>query len=167
MTMLLALLLMLQQTPPTVVWSDMPDLPQTPKPIIEPVPLPLAAIADPYGWERAQCSPYIRNRDEPLEICQQRIRLMLASGLGDRLPPALKPSDAMDDCRLGGADTGYALQCGPRPVQIGGAPPVREPVCDNRPQRSPSGAIAFNSECRPAPGDANRQEGLTIRLGGG
>jgi hypothetical protein len=34
------------------------------------------------------------------------------------------------------------------------------------PQRTPSGAIAFNSECRPAAGETRETEGLRIRLGG-
>lgn len=166
MTMLLALLLTLQQTPSTVVWSDLPDTPATPAPAVAPVQLPPEAVADPFGWERAQCSPYIRKSDEPLELCQQRVRLRLAAGLGDRLPAALRPSEAMENCRLGDADTGYALQCGPRQTFSGGLAPVRERMCDNRPQRTASGAIAFNSECRPAPGEARQQDGLKIRLGG-
>lgn len=68
-----ALALVLQQA---VVWEE-------PAQIVEPEPAPIVAaaqvelpdwaIADPFSWERSQCSPLVRG-DVPLEICQTRVR---------------------------------------------------------------------------------------------
>lgn len=166
MTTALLFALMLQQTAPGVVWSDDPPPPVEEVVATAPVPvLPAHALADPYGWERSQCSPFIR-KDEPLEHCQARVRVTLAAVMGDRLPDGLRPSAALENCTPGTAANGYAMQCGPRPVAALGTPTPLEKVCDNRPQRTPSGAIAFNSECRPAAGEAREPEGLRIRLGG-
>lgn len=157
--------LMLQQAAPAVVWSDDPPAPVETV-AAAPVPvLPAHALADPFGWERSQCSPFIR-KDEPLEHCQARVRVTLAAVLGDRLPDGLRPSAALENCTPGTAANGYAMQCGPRPVAALGAPAPLEKVCDSRPQRTPSGALAFNNDCRPAPGEARETEGLRIRLGG-
>lgn len=166
MTTALLFALVLQQAAPGVVWSDDPPAPVEEVAVTAPVPvLPAHALADPYGWERSQCSPFIR-KDEPLEHCQARVRVTLAAAMGDRLPDGLRPSKALENCTPGNAANGYAMQCGPRPVAALGAPPPQDKVCDSRPQRTPSGAIAFNSECRPAPGEARAQDGLRIRLGG-
>ena len=166
MTTALLFALMLQQTAPGVVWSDDPPQPVEEVVAAAPVPvLPAHALADPYGWERSQCSPFIR-KDEPLEHCQARVRVTLAAVMGDSLPDGLRPSAALENCTPGTAANGYAMQCGPRPVAALGAPTPLEKVCDNRPQRTPSGAIAFNSECRPAAGEARQAEGLTLRLFG-
>ena len=166
MTTALFFALVLQQAAPGVVWSDDPPAPVEEVAVAAPVPnLPAHALADPYGWERSQCSPFIR-KDEPLEHCQARVRAALAAVLGDRLPEGLRPSAALENCTPGTAANGYAMQCGPRPVAAMGAPTPLEKVCDNRPQRTPSGAIAFNSECRPATGEAREADGLRIRLGG-
>lgn len=157
--------LMLQQAAPAVVWSDDPPAPVETV-AAAPVPvLPAHALADPFGWERSQCSPFIR-RDEPLEHCQARVRVTLAAVLGDRLPDGLRPSAALENCTPGTAANGYAMQCGPRPVAALGAPAPLEKVCDSRPQRTPSGTLAFNNDCRPAPGEVRETEGLRIRLGG-
>ena len=166
MTTALLFALVLQQAAPGVVWSDDPPAPVEEVAAAAPVPaLPAHALADPYGWERSQCSPFIR-KDEPLEHCQARVRVTLAAVLGDRLPEGLRPSKALENCTPGTAANGYAMQCGARPVAALGAPAPLEKVCDNRPQRTPSGALAFNSECRPAAGEARAQDGLRIRLGG-
>ena len=166
MTTALLFALTLQHTAPGVVWSDDPPPPVEEVAVATPVPvLPAHALADPYGWERSQCSPFIR-KDEPLEHCQSRVRVTLAAVMGDRLPDGLRPSAALENCTPGTAANGYAMQCGPRPVAAQGAPAPLEKVCDSRPQRTPSGAIAFNSECRPATGEARQTEGLTLRLFG-
>ena len=166
MTTALLFALALQQAAPGVVWSDDPPAPAEKVVAAAPVPvLPAHAMTDPYGWERSQCSPFIR-KDEPLEHCQARVRVTLAAAMGDRLPEGLRPSKALENCTPGTATNGYAMQCGPRPVAALGAPPPRERVCDSRPQRTASGALAFNSECRPAAGEAHEPEGLRIRLGG-
>lgn len=167
MTTALLFAFMLQQAAsPGVVWSDEPPAPVEEVAVAAPVrALPALALADPYGWERSQCSPFIR-KDEPLAHCQARVRVTLAAVMGDRLPDGLRPSAALENCTPGTAANGYAMQCGPRPVAALGAPTPLEKVCDNRPQRTTSGAIAFNSECRPAAGEARAQDGLRIRLGG-
>ena len=63
--------------------------------------LPEEARADPFGYERAECSPLTRSRTETLETCQLRVRRTLTAVLGDAVPDALKP----------GADLG------PRPIR--------------------------------------------------
>jgi hypothetical protein len=167
MTTALLFALMLQQAAANVVWSDDPPVvAQEVAVAAAPVPdLPAHALADPYGWERSQCSPFIR-KDEPLEHCQARVRVTLAAAMGDRLPEGLRPSAALENCTPGTAANGYAMQCGPRPVAALGAPPPLEKVCDNRPQRTPSGAIAFNSECRPTTSEKTGEvAALRFRLG--
>ncbi|HRJ64500.1 MAG TPA: hypothetical protein PLR59_09150, partial [Brevundimonas sp.] len=90
---------MLQQTAPLpaaagqVVW-------ETPAPVeaAQPVAaadipaIPDSARADPYGYERAECSPLIRSSRETLEACQARVRVILAAHLGDALPAGLTPA---------------------------------------------------------------------------
>src|SRR5690606_15283185 len=134
MTTALLFALMLQQAAPSVVWSDDPPPPVEEVVAAAPVPvLPAHALADPYGWERSQCSPFIR-KDEPLEHCQARVRVTLAAVMGDSLPDGLRPSAALENCTPGTAANGYAMQCGPRPVAALGALTPLEKVCDNRPQ---------------------------------
>jgi hypothetical protein len=52
--------------------------------------LPDGARHDPFGYERAECSPLTRSPGETLESCQVRVRRTLAA-LGDAVPDALKP----------------------------------------------------------------------------
>ena len=141
--------LMLQQTAPLpaatgqVVW-------ETPTPVeaAQPVaavdlpPIPDSARADPYGYERAECSPLIRSREETLEACQSRVRVILAGHLG------------------------AALQCGAparadRPTAV-----LEERNCETRPRAQPQGGVAWTEECRPASGRREEDDGLKIRLGG-
>ena len=53
--------------------------------------LPEGARADPFGYERSECSPLVRDRAETLEACQRRVRRTLAATMGDAVPDALKP----------------------------------------------------------------------------
>ncbi|WP_312784523.1 hypothetical protein [Brevundimonas sp.] len=138
MTTALLFALVLQQAAPGVVWSDDPPAPVEEVAVAAPLPvLPAHALADPYGWERSQCSPFIR-KDEPLEHCQARVRVTLAAAMGDRLPDGLRPSKALENCTPGTAANGYAIQCGPRPVAALGAPPPRKRSATAAPSAPPA-----------------------------
>jgi len=163
---------MLQQTAPLpaatgqVVW-------ETPAPVEAAHPvaavdlpaIPDSARADPYGYERAECSPLIRARDESLEACQGRIRVILAAHLGAALPAGLTPAGAPDECRQEAAGDRYALQCGAparadRPTAV-----LEERNCETRPRAQPQGGVAWTEECRPASG-RREDDGLRLRVGG-
>lgn len=160
--------MMLQQAAASagqVVWEE----PAPPPPAVAPVEIPAipdSARADPYGYERAECSPLIRKSTETLQACQARVRIALAANLGDALPPGLAPAGAPDDCRQEAAGDRYALQCGApdRPARPLVTP--QEQTCESRPRARPEGGVAWTEECRPADGRAPTQEGLKIRLGG-
>lgn len=82
------------QTPPPPIPAAAPSAPTADLP-----PLPDFARADPYGYERAECSPLIRKAEESMEACQARVRMTLAAHLGDALPagmaPGLRPRPAV------------------------------------------------------------------------
>lgn len=147
-----------------VVWEE-PPAPAPPAPVVIPA-IPDSARADPYGYERAECSPLIRKSTESMEACQARVRLALAANLGAGLPAGLAPAGAPDDCRQEAAGDRYALQCGApdRPARPIISP--QETTCSSRPRPRPEGGVAWTEECRPADGRAPTQEGLRIRLGG-
>ncbi|MDI1327286.1 MAG: hypothetical protein PSV23_10865 [Brevundimonas sp.] len=160
---------MLQQAAPMpatgqVVWEAPP--PPPPAAPVEIPAIPDSARADPYGYERAECSPLIRKAAESMEACQARVRTALAANLGADLPPGLAPAGAPDECRLAAAGDRYALQCGApdRPVRAAVTP--QEQTCESRPRARPQGGVAWTEECRPADGRAPTQEGLRIKLGG-
>jgi hypothetical protein len=114
------------------------------------------ARTNPFGYERAQCSPLVRG-DEALASCQARVRRQLAEVLGDDLPAALRPA-AVENCRP--ADAGGGVVCGPeRREARSDAPVLVEQTCTNRP--TPEG---FSSECRPVSQTESRG-GLSLRLG--
>ena len=147
----------------TVVWGPTTPLrPQAPVVVAAPPPsLPAWALADPFGWERAQCSPLIRK--DSLETCQARVRADLAANLGDALPDALKPA-SLENCRR--TDDGFAVTCGAQERAARPAPVLREQDCGTRMTRQGEGAPGWTSECRPMVGDERRGDGLSIRLGG-
>ncbi len=152
-----------------VVWASPPP----PPPAVEAAaaadlpPLPDYARADPWGYERAECSPLIRKASETLETCQQRIRRTLSAHLGAALPAGLAPGDASENCRQEAAGDRYALQCGApsrpdRPTAV-----LEERRCESRPRARPEGGVAWTEDCRPAGTVAeDGDEGLRIRLGG-
>lgn len=160
---------MLQQAVPAptgqVVWEEPAPPPVAAAPVEIPV-IPDSARADPYGYERAECSPLIRKASESMEACQARVRIALAANLGDALPPGLTPASAPNECRLAAAGDRYALQCGApdRPARADVRP--QEQTCESRPQARPQGGVAWTEECRPADGRAPTQEGLKFQLGG-
>jgi len=146
-----------------VVW----EAPPTPTPVasVEIPAIPDSARADPYGFERAECSPLIRKSTETMEACQTRVRIALTANLGDALPAGLALAGAPDECRQEAAGDRYALQCGApdRPVRASVTP--QEQTCETRPRARPEGGVAWTEECRPTDGRAPTQDGLKIQLG--
>lgn len=124
--------------------------------------LPDWARADPYAWERSQCSPMIR-KEASLELCQVRVRSELAAAMGDRLPAGLSP-EAIAGCRqVSNGAGGYQTTCAPVERTLNATPaPVAE-VCDERPVRNANGAVTFERQCQPASGAASK-DGLVLRL---
>lgn len=164
----IALLLSPQTAPATagqVVWAEpAPPVTEAP-PAPAPPPIPDSARLDPYGYERAQCSPLIRPADESLGACQSRVRSVLAAHLGDSLPPGLTPSPAADNCRQAATDDRYGMECARQARTVPDGPQLRERTCVSRPGVTASGAVAFREECTVG-GREERDEGLRIRLGG-
>ncbi|HEX8471905.1 MAG TPA: hypothetical protein VF633_12395 [Brevundimonas sp.] len=158
--------LMLQQAAGMISWNPPPPAdPDGPVPAVTPATaLPDWALADPFAWERSQCSPIIR-KDASMEMCQARVRTDLAAALGDRLPPALAPS-GIEGCRqVTNPAGGYVLTCAPvRREMSASTSPVAE-VCEERPTATAGGAVSFERRCTPASGPASK-DGLTFRLGG-
>lgn len=154
----------LLQDPPaagTIAWQEAAPVAVEAPAATPPPSLPAWALADPFGWERAQCSPLIR-KDATMEACQARVRVDLAANLGDDLPAALRPP-SMQECRR--TEDGYAVDCG-APDRPGRPSPVlREQNCGTRMVRQREGGAAFTSDCRPAAGEEG-EDGLSIRLGG-
>lgn len=161
--------LLLQQVSPAaadqVVWTEAPPSAVPAVAEAPPPPIPDSARTDPYGYERAQCSPLIRSADEPLEACQARVRTLLAAHLGDALPAGLAPGQATDACRQEADGDRYGLQCG-APSRSGPASTVLdERICETRPRAQPGGGVAWEEQCRPASRRGEKVEGLTLRWG--
>lgn len=157
----LALALVFQQS---VVW-------ETPPPVVEEAPpevaapvttLPDWALADPFGWERSQCSPLVSR--EPVDVCQARVRAELSAALGDRLPAGLRPAGEPAPCLAAPDDDGkYPVQCGAPERQAAASVTPRIQDCRSRPQRQ-GGSVAFVTDCRA---DDESSRGLSINLLGG
>lgn len=157
--------LMLQQaaTGP-VVWAT----PVDPVPAVAPAAAPAVpdwARADPYGYERSECSPLIRAASESMEICQNRVRFALAANLGDALPAGLRPTGSLDNCRQEAAGDRYAVQCGAPARSVPGGPDLRDKVCTTRPSGNRDGGMTYREECMVG-GEPVRDQGLRINLGG-
>ncbi|NBB53193.1 hypothetical protein GVN24_33460 [Rhizobium sp. CRIBSB] len=146
----------------TIAWTRPAEPEPVPAPVADRPVLPQWALDDPFAWERAQCSPLLR-KEPTLEACQARVRTDLAAHLGDALPPALQPA-TLENCRR--SDDGFAVTCGEPPRADRPAPVLREQDCRTRLTRQGEGGPGWTSDCRPAPGDEPRGEGLSIRLGG-
>jgi len=162
---------MLQQAAPSpaapgqVVW----ETPTVPAPVIAPADIPAipdSARADPYGYERAECSPLIRKADESMQACQARVRLALTANLGDALPAGLALVGAAEACRQEAAGDRYALQCGAPQRTDRPTAPLEERTCETRPRAQAQGGVAWTEECRSASGDRANDDSLRIRLGG-
>ena len=155
-----ALAMVLQQA---VVWET-PAPPPEAEPVETAAPasdLPAWAVADPFAWERSQCSPLVSR--EPLDVCQARVRVELSAALGDRLPAGLRPAGAPVPCLATPGDDGkYPLQCGVPERQAAATVTPTVPDCRPRPQRQ-GGSVAFVTDCRAEnAGDG----GLSFRLFG-
>lgn len=171
--MLTALVLaaaLLQTTTPGVVWaSPAPQAEAAETRAETPIPadpsLPEWALADPFGWERSQCSPLIRG-SAPLDVCQARVRSELSAALGDRLPAGLRPPGDPVPCLATPDATGaYPVQCGVPEragVQVVSVPRAQD--CRPRPTSEGGRGVAFTSDCRSD--TAEREDGLKIRLFG-
>lgn len=162
MSTVFALLLALQQTPGAVVWETPVAEPVEAVEVTDAPDLPAWALADPFGWERSQCSPLVRG-DEPMAACQSRVRADLSLALGDRLPGGLRPADAPTPCQATpSADGSFPVECREPERRVASANTVQDQVCESRPRRE-GGAVAFVTECRPASASSERQ-GLRFRL---
>ncbi len=162
MSTVLALILALQQSPGGVVWETPTVEPVTVTEVSELPDLPDWALADPFSWERSQCSPLVRG-SEPMSACQSRVRADLSLVLGDRLPAGLRPADAPTPCQATpSADGSFPVECREPERRIAAANTVQDQVCESRPRRE-GGAVAFVTECRPA-GASSEREGLRFRL---
>ncbi|CAN5282460.1 hypothetical protein BH09PSE1_BH09PSE1_06300 [soil metagenome] len=168
--MLIAVLAaLLQQSAGTIAWEAPPVAFEATAGATAPVAAPVSAVpdwdkADPFAWERSQCSPMIR-KEASMEMCQVRVRTELAAALGDALPTGLAP-DRIEGCRqVSNGTGGYELTCAPVRRSLSSPPtPVAE-VCEERPTRTADGAVAFGRECRPATGP-QAKDGVSFRLGG-
>lgn len=155
-------LLMLQQTAPSVVW-DAPApaaVVETPAATVS-HNVPAWGLADPFGFERARCSPLVRGA-KSMEICQAEVREQLALAMGPDLPEALRPTGMAGDCQMIQASAGgsaYAVQCGPQSRAVSAASNLREMDCRPRPVEG-----GFSSECRPI--DTTASKGLSLKLWG-
>lgn len=167
-----AFAVMLQQTAPLpaatgqVVWETPVPVEAAQPAAVDLPPIPDSARADPWGYERAECSPLIRSSQETLEACQARVRVTLAAHLGSALPAGLAPAGATNDCRQEAAGDRYALQCGAPSRPQRPATVLEERSCETRPRAQAAGGVAWTEECRPASGRREDGDGLKVRLGG-
>lgn len=158
--------LLQQAAPGQVVWeTPVPPPPAEAAGTADIPAIPDYARTDPWGYERAECSPLVRKAAEPMDACQQRVRMALAANLGAALPEGLAPAGAADNCRQEAAGDRYALQCGAPVRSAPSAPDLRERSCTSRPSVTADGAVSFREECTVG-GQEARDEGLRIRLGG-
>lgn len=161
-----SVLMMQQAASGQVVWNAPPPA-QPETPAVAAPPIPDWARADPFGYERSECSPLIRKADETMEACQARVRTVLAANLGDALPRGLMPANAADQCRQEAAGDRYAMQCGAPSRTTPAGPVLQERSCETRPQARAQGGIAWQQDCRPTGAQSDSEdEGLRIRLGG-
>ncbi|MBU4039176.1 MAG: hypothetical protein KJ690_02865 [Alphaproteobacteria bacterium] len=158
---------MLQQQAATaqVVWETPAPPPAQAAAPAEAPDIPDYARTDPYGYERAECSPLVRRSEETMEACQQRVRAALAANLGPALPAGLAPGDAAEHCRQEADGDRYALQCGAPSRSVPAGPDLRVRSCTTRPRATEKGAVTYEETCTVG-GEDVRDEGLRIRLGG-
>lgn len=165
MLALIATILLIQDAPVFgIILSDDPEPPveqvvERPKPN-----LPAHALSDPFGYERSQCSPYIR-KDEPIEHCQVRVRSDLLAVLGDDLPSALRPAKSLENCIPGTAENNYQIVCNPRQMTLPSQPIVQDRHCVNRPERMANGTIAVSTQCTPIGPEPDKQERRIVIFG--
>jgi hypothetical protein len=154
-------LLLVPQAAPAVVWETSPPAVAEAPALSVTHTVPAWGLADPFGYERARCSPQLRG-ERSLEVCQAEVRSQLALALGPDLPDALRPAGMAGDCQMTqAAERGspYGLQCGPQSRAPTDAPLPKEVDCRPRPVEG-----GFSSECRPV--GATDDKGLKLRLWG-
>jgi len=163
MLALVAAVMLQQAAPGPIIWQD----PAPPAPAVAETPagpaLPDWARADPYGYERSECSPLMRKANESQEACQARVRTALALDLG-ALPQGLAGGAAAEACRQEAAGDRYALQCTVPGRSVPAGPDLRVRDCTTRPRSDADGRMTFEEVCT-VNGQDVRDEGLTIRLG--
>lgn len=158
----LALVFLTQQAAPTVVWEAPPAAEAEAPPTPAAHTVPQWGLSDPFGYERARCSPQLRGA-RSLEACQAEVRAQLALALGADLPDALRPAGMASDCQMtqaaerGGSP--YGLQCGPQSRAPTDSPLPKEVDCRPRPVEG-----GFSSECRPV--GETEDKGLRLKLWG-
>lgn len=167
-TMLFALAMLSPQDPPAptagaVTWTD--EAPAASEPAAPPPPIPDSARADPYGYERAECSPLIRSAGETMEACQARVRMALAANLGTDLPEGMAPGMKDEECRREAAGDRYALQCDAPTRSAPLVPRLADQQCRSQPRRQPNGAVVWEETCR-SDGREPEREGLRSKLWG-
>lgn len=163
---LLSALILQQAAPGQVVWTQ----PAEPAPAVAATAaaaptLPDWARADPFGYERSECSPLIRAASESMESCQTRVRFALAANLGDALPAGLRPTGSLDNCRQESAGDRYAMQCGAQARSVPEGPDLRDRTCNTRPSATREGGVTYREECTVS-GEPAREQGLRIKLNG-
>ena len=161
--LIIAALLISQDAPAFgIILSDDPE-----PPVVEvakrPVPnLPPHAISDPFGWERSQCSPYIR-KDESLQECQVRVRADLQAVMGAALPANLHPTLGLEHCTPGNAENGFKVECKPRQMVLPNRPNLDDRQCENQPSLQGDGRVIMQTVCRST-GAQPTPEGLSLTL---
>lgn len=156
-------LVLMQQSAPTVVWESSAETPAAAASDASVVShsVPAWGLADPFGFERARCSPLVRGA-KSMETCQSEVRAQLALALGPDLPEALRPTGMAGDCQMMQSAAGgsaYAMQCGPQSRAASAPSALREMDCRPRPAEG-----GFSSECRPI--DETGKKGLSVTLWG-
>lgn len=160
--LIIALLLVQDAPVKGIILSDDPVPPEVEEVKRPAATLPPHALSDPFGWERSQCSPYIR-KDEPLEVCQVRVRSDLQAAMGEALPSALMPTAGLENCSPGNAENGFKIECKPRQMTLPNRPNLQDRHCENQPQRQPDGRVIIQSVCRSTATEAPSSEGgLTL-----
>ncbi|WP_122464864.1 hypothetical protein [Brevundimonas lutea] len=149
---------------PDIRWAE--PTPEVAAPPAEPPPpIPDSARADPFGYERAQCSPYVRDEGESLEACQMRVRQALAANLGSDLPEGLALERRAPDCTPG-LEGQRPLECDRPRRQSGIVRPTLAQTCRTVPQSDGNDRVTWREECR-TDGAEEEGEGLKLRLFGG
>lgn len=124
----------LQQSPGSISWQvDTPPMPSQEMVSTAGGPrLPAWALADPFAWERSQCSALLRG-EVSLDACQIRIRSDLRAALGADLPVALSPRSLRPTLSSPRNDRPL-----PEPV---------ERVCQTRTSQLIGGKMVYSDDC--------------------
>jgi hypothetical protein len=160
-----SVLMMQQAAAGQIVWNT-PAPVEPAAPVVAAPPIPDWARSDPYGYERSECSPLIRQANETMEACQSRVRIALAANLGENMPRDLTPIAATDQCRQEASDGRYDMECSTRArSELPSGPVLQEDrACANRPRGQTRGGIAWERVCETTPN--SQSDGLKWTFGG-